>query len=145
MKMLETQITQLASHLTSNEGKQSKIRKGNSYTFRERDRRSSMTNKEDNSTSELGIVTEEPEFEMINHENTRILPGKICQRLGKTNNRFDKFVEVVRRLNINMRCSMLYKSPLTHAISRTSLQITCDQIFQFRVIQFQSQVIRFDY
>jgi hypothetical protein len=47
------------------------------------------------------IVTEELEFEMSG-ENTKILQLKPCYFRGKLDNHFEKFVEVVRRLSINM-------------------------------------------
>jgi hypothetical protein len=48
-----------------------------------------------------GIVTEEPEFEMPG-EDTRIPQLKPRYFQGKLDNHFEKFVEVVRRLSINM-------------------------------------------
>jgi hypothetical protein len=48
-----------------------------------------------------GIATEEPEFEMPG-ESTRIPQLKPRYFQGKLNNHFEKFVEVVRRLSINM-------------------------------------------
>jgi predicted aspartyl protease len=48
-----------------------------------------------------GIVTEEPEFEMPG-EDTRIPQLKPRYFRGKLDNHFEKFVEVVRRLSINM-------------------------------------------
>jgi hypothetical protein len=47
------------------------------------------------------IVTEEPEFEMPG-EDTKIPQLKPRYFRGKLDNHFEKFVEVVRRLNINM-------------------------------------------
>jgi hypothetical protein len=47
------------------------------------------------------IITEEPEFEMPG-EDTKILQLKPCYFRGKLDNHFEKFVEVVRRLSINM-------------------------------------------
>jgi hypothetical protein len=47
------------------------------------------------------IVTEELEFEMSG-EDTKILQLKPCYFRGKLDNHFEKFVEVVRRLSINM-------------------------------------------
>jgi hypothetical protein len=47
------------------------------------------------------IVTEEPEFEMRG-EDTKILQLKPHYFRGKLDNHFEKFVEVVRRLSINM-------------------------------------------
>jgi hypothetical protein len=47
------------------------------------------------------IVTEEPEFE-IPGEDTKIPQLKPCYFRGKLDNHFEKFVEVVRRLGINM-------------------------------------------
>jgi hypothetical protein len=48
-----------------------------------------------------GIVTKEPEFEMP-EEDTRIPQLKPRYFRGKLDNHFEKFVEVVRRLSINM-------------------------------------------
>jgi hypothetical protein len=48
-----------------------------------------------------GVVTEEPEFEMP-EEDTRIPQHKPRYFRGKLDNHFEKFVEVVRRLSINM-------------------------------------------
>jgi hypothetical protein len=47
------------------------------------------------------IITEEPEFEMPG-EDTKIPQLKPCCFRGKLDNHFAKFVEVVRRLRINM-------------------------------------------
>jgi hypothetical protein len=47
------------------------------------------------------IVTEEPEFEMSG-ENTKIPQHKPRYIRGKLDNHFEKFVEVARRLSINM-------------------------------------------
>jgi hypothetical protein len=47
------------------------------------------------------IVTEEPKFEMSG-EDTMILQLKPRYFRGKLDNHFEKFVEVVRRLSINM-------------------------------------------
>jgi hypothetical protein len=47
------------------------------------------------------IVTEEPEFEML-REDTKIPQLKPRYFQGKLDNHFEKFVEVVRRLSINM-------------------------------------------
>jgi hypothetical protein len=47
------------------------------------------------------IVTEEPEFEMP-EEDTRIPQLKPHYFRGKLDNHFEKFVEVVRRLSMNM-------------------------------------------
>jgi hypothetical protein len=49
----------------------------------------------------MGIVTEEPEFEMSG-EDTRIPQLKPRYFRGKLDNHFEKFVVVVRRLSINM-------------------------------------------
>jgi hypothetical protein len=48
-----------------------------------------------------GIVTEEPEFEMLG-EDTKIPQLKPHYFQGKLNNHFEKFVDVVRILSINM-------------------------------------------
>jgi hypothetical protein len=47
------------------------------------------------------IVTEEPEFEMPG-EDMKIPQLKPCYFRGKLDNDFEKFVDVVRRLSINM-------------------------------------------
>jgi hypothetical protein len=47
------------------------------------------------------IVIEEPEFEMPG-EDTKIPQLKPCYFQGKLDNHFEKFVEVVHRLSINM-------------------------------------------
>jgi hypothetical protein len=47
------------------------------------------------------IFTEEPEFELPG-EDTKITQLKPCYFQGKLDNHFEKFVEVVRRLSINM-------------------------------------------
>jgi hypothetical protein len=47
------------------------------------------------------IVNEEPEFEM-SRKDTNIPPLKPRNFRGKLDNHFEKFVEVVRRLSINM-------------------------------------------
>jgi DNA primase catalytic subunit len=47
------------------------------------------------------IVTEEPEFEMLG-EDTKIPQLKPRYFRGKLDNHFEKFVDVVRRLSINM-------------------------------------------
>ena len=44
--------------------------------------------------------TEEPEFEV--DKDTKILPGKPRTNKGRDHDNFEKFVEVVRRLNINV-------------------------------------------
>jgi hypothetical protein len=49
----------------------------------------------------IWIVTEEPEFEML-EEDTKIPQLKPCYFQGKLDNHFEKFVEVVHRLSINM-------------------------------------------
>ncbi|XP_072149585.1 uncharacterized protein [Setaria viridis] len=61
-----------------------------------------MTSKEKIPTPAPEIETEEPEFEMVDQDDTKILPEKSCHSLGKTDEQFEKFIEVVRRLNINM-------------------------------------------
>jgi hypothetical protein len=49
----------------------------------------------------MDIVTKEHEFEMPG-EDTKIPQLKPCYFRGKLDNHFEKFVEVVRRLSINM-------------------------------------------
>jgi hypothetical protein len=118
MKMLETQVEQLAGRLTTNEGKlpgqpkgpesakaiqthsgketkdtecSAGARKPKPYTDAEEFAKEKVTE----------IVTEEPEFEMPG-EDTKIPQLKPRYFRGKLDNHFEKFVEVVRRLSINM-------------------------------------------
>jgi hypothetical protein len=49
----------------------------------------------------MEIITEEPDFEMLG-EDTKIPQLKPRYFRGKLHNHFEKFVEVVRRLSINM-------------------------------------------
>ena len=63
------------------------------------------------------IVTEEPEFE-LDDKDTKILPPRPRYRKGKhEDEHFDKFVDVVCRLSINMP---LYKFQHILATSKTS-------------------------
>jgi hypothetical protein len=68
------------------------------------------------------IVTEEPEFEMPGEE-TKIPQLKPCYFQGKLDNHFEKFVEVVHRLSINMPLLDAFKFLHIHVTSKTSLQI----------------------
>jgi hypothetical protein len=118
MKMLETQVVQLVGRLTNDEGKLSGQPKGpesakaiQTRSGKETDdpERPARARKPKPSTEAeeiakekvMGIVTEEPEFEMPG-EDTRIPQLKPCYFRGKLDNHFEKFVEVVRRLSINM-------------------------------------------
>jgi hypothetical protein len=118
MKMLETQVEQLAGRLTNDEGKllgQPKgpesakaiqTRSGKETEDLERSmgarKLKPFVGMEEFAKEEVtGIVTEEPEFEMPG-EDTRIPQHKPFYFRGKLNNHFEKFVEVVRRLSINM-------------------------------------------
>jgi hypothetical protein len=85
MKMLETQVGQLAGRLTNDEGKLKPSTEVEGFA------KEKVT----------GIVTEEPEFEML-EEDMRIPQLKPRYFRGKLDNHFEKFVEVVRRLSINM-------------------------------------------
>jgi hypothetical protein len=119
MKMLETQVGQLAGRLSANEGKlpgqpqapeMAKAIQTHSGKETEDPERSAGARKpkpsagtEEFTKKEVTeIVTEEPKFEMLG-EDTKILPQlKPCNFRGKLDNHFEKFVEVVRRLSINM-------------------------------------------
>jgi hypothetical protein len=118
MKMLETQVGQLAGCLTNDEGKLPGQPKGPESAKAIQTRSGKETEDPECSagarklkpsvgTEEFakeevtGIVTEEPEFEMPG-EDTRIPQLKPRYFRGKLDNHFDKFVEVVRRLSTNM-------------------------------------------
>jgi hypothetical protein len=118
MKMLDTQVGQLAGHLTTNEGKLLRRPKGpkSAKAIQTRSRKETedpecsagarkpkpSTKGEESSKEEVTeIVTEEPEFE-IPGEDTKIPQLKPCYFRGKLDNHFEKFVEVVHRLSINM-------------------------------------------
>jgi hypothetical protein len=118
MKMLETQVGQLAGRLTNDEGKlpgQPKgpksakaiqTRSGKETKDLERPvgaRKIKPTAEAEEVANEkvTGIVTEEPGFEMP-EEDTRIPQLKPRYFRGKLDNHFEKFVEVVHRLSINM-------------------------------------------
>jgi hypothetical protein len=118
MKMLETQVGQLAGRLTTNEGKLPGQPKGpeSAKAIQTRSRketkdpeRSAGARKPEPSAEAeefakeevTAIITEEPDFEMP-EEDTKIPQLKPCYFQGKLDNHFEKFVEVVRRLSINM-------------------------------------------
>jgi hypothetical protein len=118
MKMLETQVGQLAGCLYANEGKlpgQPKgpktakaiqIRSGKETEDPEcsagaRKPKPSAETEEFSKEEVTEIVTEEPEFKMPG-EDTKIPQLKPRYFRGKLDNHFEKFVEVVRRLSINM-------------------------------------------
>jgi hypothetical protein len=118
MKMLETQVGQLAGRLTNDEGKLPGQPKGPESAKAIQTRSGKETEdperpvggrtlKPSAEAEEVakekvtGIVTEEPEFEM-SEEDTRIPQLKPHYFRGKLDSHFKKFVEVVRRLSINM-------------------------------------------
>jgi hypothetical protein len=118
MKMLETQVGQLAGRLTNDEGKLPRQPKGpesakaiQTCSGREtkdpersagaRKLKPSVGTEEFAKEEVTGIVTEEPEFEMPG-EDTRIPQLKPRYFQGKLDNHFENFVEVVHRLSINM-------------------------------------------
>jgi hypothetical protein len=118
MKMLETQVRQLARRLSANEGKLPGQPKGPKMAKAIQTRSGKETEDLERSAgarkpkpfAKMGelakeevteIVTKEPEFEMPG-EDTRILQLKPHYFQGKLDNHFEKFVEVVRRLSINM-------------------------------------------
>jgi hypothetical protein len=118
MKMLETQVGQLVGRLSANEGKimgqpqgpemaktiQICSRKETEDLERFAGARKPKPSAEKEQFAKVEvteIVTEEPEFEML-EEDTKILQLKPRYFRGKLDNDFEKFVEVVRRLSINM-------------------------------------------
>jgi hypothetical protein len=118
MKMLETQVGQLVGRLTTNEGKlpgQPKgpetakaiqTRPGKETEDPERSagarKPKPCTKVEEFAKEEVTeIVTKGPKFEMPG-EDTNIPQLKPHYFRGKLDNHFEKFVEVVRRLSINM-------------------------------------------
>jgi hypothetical protein len=118
MKIFETQVGQLAGCLSATEGKlpglpqgpktvkaiQTRSRKETEYLecFAGARKPKPSTETEEFATEEVTeIVTEEPEFEMLG-EDTKIPQLKPCYFRGKLDNHFENFVEVVRRLSINM-------------------------------------------
>jgi predicted hydrocarbon binding protein len=118
MKMLQTQVGQLVGRLTNDEGKllrqpktpeSAKDIQTRSGKETEDPERSTGARKPKPSTETevvakekvTGIVTEEPEFKMP-EKDTRIPQLKSRYFRGKLDNHFEKFVEVVRTLSINM-------------------------------------------
>jgi hypothetical protein len=118
MKMLETQVGQLVRRLSANEGKLPGQPKGPETVKAIQTRSGKETKDPEHSagarkpkpsaeTEEFAkeevteIVTEELEFEMPG-EDTKIPQLKPLYFRGKLDNHFEKFVEVVRRLSINM-------------------------------------------
>jgi hypothetical protein len=118
MKMLEMQVGQLVGRLTSNERKLPGQPKGpetakaiqtcsGKETEDPEHSAGARKPKPSDKTEEFAkeevteIVTKEPEFEMPG-EGTKIPQLKPRYFRGKFDNHFEKFVEVVRRLSINM-------------------------------------------
>jgi hypothetical protein len=118
MKMLEMQVGQLAGRLANDEGNLPGQPKGPESAKAIQTRSGKATEDPERSTGArklkpsaeakgigngkvTGIVTEEPEFEMP-EEDMRIPQLKPRYFRGKLDNHFEKFVEVVRRLSINM-------------------------------------------
>jgi hypothetical protein len=118
MKMLETQVGQLAGRLTNDEGKlpgqpkglesakaiQTRSVKETEGPERPAGARKLKPSAEVEGIAKekvTGIITEEPEFEMP-EEDMRIPQLKPCYFRGQLDNHFEKFVEVVRRLSVNM-------------------------------------------
>jgi hypothetical protein len=118
MKMLKMQVGQLAVCLTNDEGKLLGQPKGPELAKAIQTRSGKETEDPERSAGArklkpsvgmeefakeevTGIITEEPEFEMLG-EDTRIPQLKTRYFRGKLDNHFEKFVEVVRRLSINM-------------------------------------------
>jgi hypothetical protein len=118
MKMLKTQVGQLAGRLSANEGKllgqpqglemakaiqtrSGKETEDPECSVRARKPKPSPEAEEFAKEEVTEIVTEEPEFEMQG-EDMKIPQLKPRYFRGKLDNHFEKFVEVVRRLSINM-------------------------------------------
>jgi hypothetical protein len=114
MKMLETQVRQLVERISAGEGKLPGQPQGPkmvkaiqtcSRKETENPERSAGARKPKPSTEAEEFakdeVIEEPESEMPG-EDTKIPQLKPCYFQGKLDNHFKKFVEVVRRLSINM-------------------------------------------
>jgi ribosomal protein L32 len=118
MKMLETQVGKLVGRVTANEGKLPGQPKGpesakaiQTHSGKEtEDPECSVGARKPKPSAEveefakeevMEIVTEELEFEMPG-EDTKILQLKLCYFRGKLDNHFEKFVEVMHRLSINM-------------------------------------------
>jgi hypothetical protein len=118
MMMLKTQVGQLIERLSANEGKlpgqpkgpemakaiQTRSRKETGdpeCSVGERKPKPSAEIEEFAKEEVTEIVTEEPEFDMPG-EDTKISQLKPCYFQGKLDNHFEKFVEVVRRLCINV-------------------------------------------
>jgi hypothetical protein len=116
MKMLETQVGQLAGSLTTNEGKLPGQPKGPESATAIQTRSGKETEDPERSAGArkpkpsaeaeefakeevTGIVTEEPDFEMPG-EDMKIPQLKPRYFRGKLDNHFEKFVEVVRRLSV---------------------------------------------
>jgi hypothetical protein len=118
MKILEMQVGQLVGRLTTNEGKLLGQPKGPEIAKAIQTRSGKETEDLEHSAGArkpkpstegeefakeevTEIVTEEPEFEMPG-DNTKIPQLKPHYFRGKLDNHFEKFVEVVRRLSINL-------------------------------------------
>jgi hypothetical protein len=127
MKMLETQVGQLAGRLTNDEGKLPGQPKGPESAKAIQTRSGKETDDPECSAGArkpkpsaeaeefakeevTGIVTAEPEFEMPG-EDTRMPQLKPRYFRGKLDNHFEKFMEVVRRLSINMPLSDALQVP----------------------------------
>jgi hypothetical protein len=117
MKMFDTKVGQLVRCLFANEGKLPgqpqglEIVKAIQTNFRKetedpecsagaRKPKPSAEAEEFAKEEVTEIVTEEPEFEMPGEDMK--IPQPKPRYLGKLDNHFEKFVEVVRRLSINM-------------------------------------------
>jgi hypothetical protein len=139
MKMLETQVGQLVGRLTANEGKLPGQPKGPESAKAVQTRSGKETEDPERSAGArkpkpsaeaeefakeevTEIVTEEPEFEMLG-EDTKIPQLKPRYYRGKLDNHFEKFVEVVRRLSINMLLLDPFKFLHILITSKISLQI----------------------
>jgi hypothetical protein len=138
MKMLETQVGQLAGRLTTNEGKLPRQPKGPESAKAIQTSSGKETNDPERSAGarkpkpsagaeefakeEVTEIVTIAGFEMPG-EDTKIPQLKPCYFRGKLDNHFEKFVEVVRRLSINMPLLAPFKYLHILATSKTYLQI----------------------
>jgi hypothetical protein len=142
IKMLETQVRQLVRRLSANEWKLSgqpqglemakdiQTRSGKETEDPELPTKARKpkpsTEAEDFSKEKVTeIVTEEPEFEMSG-ENTKMPQLKPRYFQGKLDNHFEKFVEVVRRLSINMLLLDAFQVPTYYRYFKAILANKCE-------------------
>jgi hypothetical protein len=155
MKMLKTQVGQLVGLLSTNEGKLPGQPQGpktakaiqtrsGKETEDPKHSRGAIKPKPSTKAEEFAkekvteIITEEPEFEMPG-EDTKIPQLKPRYFQGKLDNHFEKFVEVVRRLSINMllldalqvpRYSRYFKDILANKYEIATLRVDHIKMFE---------------